>query len=128
MENKRVVSDRVEIWLDEGIVNVVYLDGAEITPSIKEEMHHIFMEITGGVKHPFVFESEGSLWYTREGREYAREIEPKQPYLAVAMIAPHLGFRLLAEFYARIYKPEVPYKVFKTRNEALIWLQMFRQN
>lgn len=127
--NKRiVVRERVEIWIEDGIVNVLYLDGAEITPEIKQEMHLVFLEITGGKNHPFIFESAGALWYTKEGREYARDIEHKQPYLAVAMIAPGLGFRLLADFYARLYKPEKPYKVFKTRDEALLWLNMFSEN
>lgn len=123
-----LVRDRVEIWLEDGIVNVLYLDGAEITPEIKQEMHLVFLQITGGRNHPFIFESAGALWYSKEGREYAREIESQQPYLAVAMIAPSLGFRLLADFYARLYKPEKPYKVFKTRDEAVIWLRMFSEN
>lgn len=123
-----LVRERVEVWLEDGIVHVLYLDGAEITPEIKHEMHLVFLEITGGKKHPFIFESAGSLWYSREGREYARQLESKQPYLAVAMIAPNLGFRLLADFYGRLYKPEAPYKVFKTRQEAVLWLQMFQQN
>lgn len=127
-QSKVLVRDRVEIWLAGGIVHVVYLDGAEITPEIKEEMHLVFMEITGGKKHPFIFESRGSLWYSREGREYARSIEHKQPFLAVAMIAPNLGFRLLAEFYAKFYKPLTPYKVFKTEEEAKTWLATVSEN
>lgn len=126
--NRIVVRERVEIWLDDGIVNVLYLDGAEITPEIKYEMHLVFLQITEGKNHPFIFESAGSLWYSKEGREYARELEEKQPYLAVAMIAPSLGFRLLADFYAKIYKPEKPYKVFKSREEAIDWLRIFSEN
>ncbi|TND07792.1 MAG: hypothetical protein FD123_2943 [Bacteroidetes bacterium] len=88
-------------------------------------MHEVFLRITGGEKHPFLFESEGSLWYTREGREFASHIEHKQPFLAVAMVAESLAFRLIADFYGRFYKPKMPYKVFKTREEALDWLKTF---
>jgi hypothetical protein len=125
VQEKIIVRDCVEIWLDEGIINVVYRDQAEIDAGIKHEMHLVFLEITGGKKHPFIFRSEGALWYTREGREYARRIEPKQPFLAVAVVAPSLGYRLLADFYARLYKPEVPYKVFKDGDEATTWLRTF---
>lgn len=125
---RTVIRECAEIWLEDGVMRVVYLDGAEISPEIKHEMHLAFLRITEGKKHPFMFESAGSLWYTREGREYARQLEPKQPFLAVAMIAPNLGFRLLADFYARLYKPLVPYKVFKTKAEALTWLRMFVEN
>jgi hypothetical protein len=125
---KVLVRDQVEISVEGGIVHVAYLDGADITPEIKHEMHLAFLQLTAGRKMPFIFESKGALWYSREAREYARELEPKQPFLAVAMIAPGLGFRLLAEFYARIYKPERPYKVFKTKAEAESWLAMFSEN
>ena len=120
-----IIRDCVEISLAAGIVNVLYRDHAEIDAAIKHEMHLAFLEITGGKRHPFIFESEGVLWYTREGREYAREIEHLQPFLAVAMVAPGLGFRLLADFYARLYKPIVPYQVFKSRDEAVQWLKSF---
>lgn len=116
----------VDIWLSDETVHVLYRDHAEIDAEIKHEMHLVFLEITGGKKHPFIFLSEGALWYTREGREYARRIEPKQPFLAVAVVAPSLGYRLLADFYAKLYKPEVPYKVFKSVEEAQVWLATFR--
>ncbi|HEU4717054.1 MAG TPA: hypothetical protein VFU15_04445 [Bacteroidia bacterium] len=124
-ETKTVIAGQVEIWLSEGIVRVSYLDGADITKEIKMQMHHEFLRITGGKKYPFLFRADGSLWYTREGREYARHIESLQPFLAVAMVAPSLGFRLLAEFYGKFYKPEKPYKVFKTDEEAETWLRSF---
>jgi hypothetical protein len=115
----------VEIWISDGIVNVLYLDHAEITKEIKHEMHLIFVEITKGKKYPFLFSSAGSLWYTKEGREYANKIEPRQPFLAVAMFAPTLGYRLIAEFYGRFYKPLTPYEVFREKEEAVRWLKTF---
>jgi hypothetical protein len=124
-EEKFVVGNCVEIWISEGIVNVLYLDHAEITKEIKQEMHLIFLRITDGQKYPFLFSAAGSLWYTKAGRDYASEIEYKQPFLAVAMYAPTLGYRLIAEFYGRFYKPAVPYEVFKNKEEAIKWLRTF---
>jgi hypothetical protein len=124
-EDKLIVGDCVEIWISEGIVNVVYLDHAEITKEVKQEMHLAFLKITGGKKYPFLFSAAGSLWYTKAGREYANEIEPQQPFLAVAMFAPTLGYRLIAEFYGKFYKPLTPYEVFKDKEEAIKWLKTF---
>ncbi len=125
VQGKIVVRGCVEIWQRDGVIHVLYRSHAEIDAEIKHEMHLVFLEITGGKKHPFMFLSEGALWYTREGREYARRIEPKQPFLAVAVVSPSLGYRLLADFYAKLYKPEVPYKVFKEEEEAKVWLKTF---
>jgi hypothetical protein len=115
----------VEIWLENGIVHVLYLDHAEISAKIKREMHEVFLFITKGEKYPFLFAANGSLWYTKEARDYAIEIETNQPYLAVAMFAPTLGYRLIAEFYGKFSKPATPYKVFKDKDEAIKWLKSF---
>jgi hypothetical protein len=128
MSNKNerlLIPDCVEIVKQGNTVFVTYLDGAEISVEKKAEMHEAFLKITGEEKHFFVFESAGSLWYSKEAREYSRSIEHKQPYRAVAMVAPQLGFRLLSEFYARIYKPEVPYLVVKTVQDAEKWFSEF---
>jgi hypothetical protein len=122
---KHIAGNCVEIWLEDNIVHVLYLDHAEITVAIQQQMHEIYMQITGGKKHLFLFSAEGSIWFAKEAREYASEIELKQPFLAVAMFAPTLGYRLIAEFYGKFNKPSTPYKVFKEIEEAMSWLKSF---
>lgn len=120
---KYVAGNCVEIWLEDGIVHVRYLEHAEVTVGIKKEMHEIFLHVTGGKKHPFLFGAIGSIWFTKGARDFASEIEPKQPFLAVAMFAPTLGYRLMAEFYGKFNKPIAPYRVFKDMDEAVKWLK-----
>jgi hypothetical protein len=122
---KFLAGNCVEIWQDDGIIHVLYLDHAEITIEIKKEMHEIYLHVTEGKKMPFLFGSMGSLWFTRDARDFAVEIEPKQPFLAVAMFAPTLGYRLIAEFYGKFSKPLTPYRVFKDMDEAMSWLKSF---
>jgi hypothetical protein len=120
-----VVANCVDISLVDGIVHVTYLDGAEISAEVKRQMFSAFKEVTNGIKHPFLFRSAGKLWVTREAREYAKQMEPDLPYTATALIAESLGFRLIAEFYGKIYKPAIPYKVFRNEEEAVKWLKSF---
>lgn len=108
------------------MVLVSYADGAEVGVELKKEMHLTFLKITAGQKMPFLFTNKGSFWYAKDAREYARKIEPQQPFTAVAYWAPTLGIRLLAEFYGKFYKPEIPYKVFGTEAEALAWLEQYK--
>ncbi|MEO5645355.1 MAG: hypothetical protein ABIQ40_06765 [Bacteroidia bacterium] len=115
----------VEIWLEDGIVNVLYLDNAEVTVETKKEMFEVYKDITKGKKHPFLFSAAGSIWFTKEARDFASEMESLQPFLAVAMFAPTLGYRLMAEFYAKFNKPAIPYKVFKEKEDAIRWLKTF---
>lgn len=120
-----VVANCVELSIRKGIVHVVYLDGADIGLEIKREMHHAFLEITNGKKMPFLYTNKGSFWISKDAREYARKIETRQPFVAVAYVAPSLAIRLMADFYGKFYKPEVPYKVFGNEDDALEWLKEF---
>lgn len=121
-----VVADCVEIFPRDGIIHVAYNDGAEIGIEAQRELHLAFLRITNGIKHPFLFYTRGSFWMSKDAREYERKIESQQPFLAVACVAQDLGTRLLADFYGKFYKPEIPYKVFSSETEALKWLQSFR--
>ena len=122
---KLVVADCIQIFIRDNIVWVVYDDGAEISLQMKKEMHTAYVQITGGKKMPFLFTNLGSFWISKEAREYARAIEPQQPFLAVAYFAPTLGIKLMAEFYGKFHKPAIPYKVFGEETEALAWLRTF---
>ena len=122
---KYIAGDCVEIWLEDGIIRVVYLDHADITVAINKKMHEIYLHIAQEKKYPFLFSASGSIWFSKDARDFASEIETKQPFLAVAIYAPGLGYRLMAEFYARFNKPATPYKIFKDTAEAMQWLKTF---
>lgn len=122
---KIVIPNVVEIFIRNGIVYVVYDDGADVGIEVKQEMHQAYLKITGGNKLPFLFTNKGAFWIAKDARDYARKIEPQQPFSAVAYWAPSLGIKLMAEFYGKFYKPEKPYKVFGTEEDALEWLKQF---
>jgi hypothetical protein len=124
--DKIVIPGCVEIFTREGIVHVVYDDGAEVGRELKREMHEAYLKITGGEKMPFLFANKGAFWIAKDARDYARKIEPLQPFKAVAYWAPDLAVRLMAEFYGKFYKPEIPYKVFYTEEESREWLKQFQ--
>lgn len=124
-DGKYIAGNCVEIWLEEGIIYVQYLNHAEITVEINKKMHEIYIHLAEGKKYPFLFSATGSIWFSKEAREFASRIESKQPFLAVAVFAPSLGYRLMAEFYAKFHKPVTPYKIFKDTEEALSWLRTF---
>jgi len=122
---KIVIPECVEIFIRNGIVYVVYEDGVEVGIELIKDLHTACLRITDGKKMPFLFTTKGSFWISNDAREYARKIELDQPFAAVANWAPSLGVRLLAEFYGKFFKPEHPYRVFGTEEEAHEWLMTF---
>jgi hypothetical protein len=124
--DKIVIPNVVEIYIHKGIVYVVYDDGADVGIEVKREMHQAYLRITGGKNMPFLFTNKGAFWIAKDARDFAKKIEAKQPFLAVAYWAPTLGIKLMAEFYGKFYKPEKPYKVFGKEADALDWLKQFQ--
>jgi hypothetical protein len=120
-----LIENCAHLAIVEGVVVVRYLDGAEITLELQKRLSEAFRTITKNQKHAFLIESEGAFWVDSAARAYSREIEPSQPFIAVAVFAPSLGFKLMSDFYGRVFKPAIPYKVFRKRDEAIAWLKSF---
>lgn len=123
---KIIIPNCAEISIRDGIVYVVHDDGAEIDIERMKEMHVAYLRITNGKKMPFLFTTSGAFWISNEARSYARQIESQQPFSAIASLIDSLSMRLMAEFYGKFYKPEIPYKVFANETDALDWLQQFK--
>ena len=110
----------------DGIVHVLYKKNVTLDIELQMKMFHLFKELTGNVKHPFVFSALEGVVVTKEARDNAIVIEDESPVSAVAVIADNLAYRLIANFYLKVNKPKNPYKVFKKMDEALAWLQQFK--
>lgn len=118
-----------EITLDElGIIRVNYLTGSVIDVPEKKELFKAYQEITNDVKSLFIFKAQNNVNFTKEAKKYSIRIEPLQPFMAIAVIADNLAYQILADFYFKIYKPKVAYKVFKSEEKAIEWLLTYQKN
>ncbi len=118
----------LKVWVDNGIIYAVYLKNTEITVELKKEHHRIYKQLVGDKHMPLLLEIEEGVSVNRDARAFSKKIESKQPFTACAVYVHSLSFKILANFYARFYKPHKPFKVFTNKNEALKWLQQFKEN
>lgn len=56
-------------------------------------------------------------------RNYLITPERKERVLADAIVITNLPHRLLADFYLKVQRPDIPTQFFKSVEEALHWLQ-----
>jgi hypothetical protein len=123
-ELKVITTRTARISLDsDGIVHVFYLSHSEVDVDDKKEHHAAFAELTGGVKHPFLIRAGDHVSFTREARNYGSRMEEHQPFLAFALVATTAAYQLMANFYFQFHKPAMPYKVFRSDEEAMKWLK-----
>lgn len=112
--------------LDCGVVRQVYKKDAVVEGEHIYENVRAFRKITNDLRLPFLFTPEENVTITKEAREFGSADETKSPVKAVAIMAPNMAYRLLADFYMRFHKPRLPYKVFtKNEDDAIAWLLQF---
>jgi len=117
----------IELY-DDGIVHLTYLKGETIDIDDKKAELKANLDITNGIKHPFLFSFEPFVTITKEAKEHSIKIELEQPFLAVAVVVENLAYQIMADFYFKFYKPKVAYKVFKTESKAIEWLLSLKKN
>jgi hypothetical protein len=109
----------------DGIVHVLFHRNVILDVALQMLLLNIYNEITGGKKHPFLFEALRGVKVTREAKENAVRIESEAPGSAYAIVADSLGYQLVANFYLVVKKPKNPYKVFRKKEEAVAWLKNY---
>lgn len=112
----------------DGIVHVLFHKNTVLDLPLQMLLLNIYQEITGRKKHPFLFEAFEGVKVTKEAKENAIRIEDEAPGLAYAVVAPSLAYQLIANFYLKVKKPKMPYKVFSKKEEAVEWLRGFLLN
>jgi hypothetical protein len=109
----------------DGIVYVFFKDGMEITVPVQGRLLVAYHEVTGGILHPFIFETGVDTSINKEARDNAVLMEDRSPVGRSAVVANNTAHLLIANFYLKFNKPKNPYKVFKSRDEAIKWLKSF---
>jgi hypothetical protein len=111
---------------DDGIILVFYNNGTILDVPLQLRMADAFNEIADHKKSLFIFEAGENVIVTKEARENALKLEASTPILASAVIAHNLAYRLIANFFLKVQKPEGQYKVVANKEEALKWLKSLK--
>jgi hypothetical protein len=117
-----------EAWIklrNDNIVHVIFKTGAVLDVPLQMRMLDKYIEICDGRKLPFLFDAMEHVTITKEAKVNAVEIERLAPVTANAVIARNLAYRLIAEFYLKVNKPKMPFKIFKNEDDAISWLRLF---
>ena len=106
----------------DGIVYVAYKENVTLDVKLQTDMLDLFREITGNQKTNFIFETDEGFVVTKEARDNAANLEKDTPVNASAMIVTNLATRLVANFFIKVNKPAIKYKLFGNHKDAIEWL------
>lgn len=107
----------------DGIVCVKLKDDTELDIPLQWKLMEVYDELTDGIKSPFIFEAGIGCTVTKEARDNAIKLEERSPMGACAVIVTNTANLLIANFYYKFNKPNIPYKVFKKFDQGVEWLK-----
>lgn len=119
--NEAIVGVRTD-----GIIHVYYKSGVVLDVPLQLKMLKIFNEITKNQDKPFIWEAGNNVRLTREARLNAAAMEKNTPVLASVVVVKNWYQRIVAEFYYKINKPGMIYKVTTNFATGIDWLHQVK--
>ncbi|MCD6067997.1 MAG: hypothetical protein K0S33_2823 [Bacteroidetes bacterium] len=113
---------------EDGIGHVYLKSGTEVNVRLQEILMEHLLLITEGKPHDFIFEAGEHVSLTKEAREHANHYEGRTPVRSIVTVVNNLGYRLVAEFYHRVHKPNKPFKAVSSFQDGLNWLRPHRMH
>lgn len=110
---------------NEGIGHQHFKDN--VTMDIPEQLENLeaIINICKGHPTPFVITASKNFIITKDARDNALSLEDQSPINANAIVVQNLAYRLIAEFFVKVQKPKMPYRIFTDRDSAFEWCKQF---
>ncbi len=97
-------------------------DNVEIDVDDVNENYTAAVKLTHGEKYLSLVLAAPFSSITKEAREIANKEFMYKNTIAQAIVVKSLSNRLMGNFLVKIYKPFCPLKLFKNKEDAIVWL------
>ena len=111
---------------EDGIIEVQCGDDVNYQISHFKEMNDLSAELCEYKPQLILFKVGNYTTISNEAREYGATAEATKYSIAEAYVIRSLPQKIVANFYIRVDKPNVPTKFFNNEYEAVEWLNEFR--
>jgi hypothetical protein len=113
--------------MDNDILHIYIKPGAEMGLSDAILIVEAMGKISKGKKHPVLIDAGEFASVDKEVRIFSASEESNLYTIADAIAYYSFAQKLVADFYMKNNHPVVPTKVFPTKEEAIKWLETFKE-
>jgi hypothetical protein len=110
---------------NEGVGHIHYKDHTVYDLLQQEEDLNAINIITKKIPTPFVLTAGDSVVFTKKVKDKSILNSTIAPVSAYALVATNFAYRLIAQFYIKIYKPILPFKIFAEEKDGFEWCKQF---
>lgn len=105
-----------------GILEIQLKDEFYFTVKESKEITANIIAVTNGIPHKVMVVAGSLSLSDDEARDYSTTRESTDPIIALAIVTCSLPQTIIANFIMKFQKPRIPTKVFRSINDAEMWL------
>jgi hypothetical protein len=121
----KLTTNFVDLIIEDNILIVTYKPGIRINQEVAEKIVGSRLSYTGSKQIPCMILSQGVVSMDKPAREYLASPAATEGLLATAIIVDSHFSRFLGNFFHKVYKTQMPVKIFSSIPQAKKWLQQF---
>jgi len=122
----KVITSVAEMYIDEdGILRIKILTGTKLTIVAMKEYLEASYKLLNGKKALVLFDGTAEYEVTEEAKAFGASKEVQDTRIAIAFVTKSITNSLMFNLYLKVYKPEVPTKMFSSNESGLKWLRSF---
>jgi hypothetical protein len=117
-----------KLWLDEdGILRILPTPGTEDSLDDAKQNMAASAKLAAGQRRPILIDLRSIKTQSREVRAYYTGPEARKLLLAIGLLIDSPMSRMIGNFFLGFNKMDLPTRLFKSEDEALVWLKGFRE-
>ncbi len=120
-------TDYMEIWIEQGIICIVFKKNLILSEEIAKDMVNERLKISNGVIRPLFADISELASVDIKARKYLAGEEAARFISAGAIRVNGLISKLAGNIFLSVDKPLVPSKLFTDRDKAIEWLKKYRK-
>ena len=116
-----------KIYIENGIVFGEYKNNLDIDLNAAKQIVELRLAISKGKSYPLFIDARNARSSTKAARDYLASTEATHDIKAGAFYVDSSLNKIIVNFFLSISKPNVPTKLFTNKEDAIKWLQQFKE-
>lgn len=125
MPNTEIKNEFAKFWIEDNILFSKFKEGLVINLSVAKQLIEMRHGISNGKKQYWCYDTNGVKSYPKESRDYS-EIHGQDFLHAAALVIKSHITTFMFNAFSKINKPRIPFKAFRTEEEAVVWLKKIK--
>lgn len=119
---RRIENEFLIFWVENGILFSRFKEPTEVTLDVMKKFIELRHNISEGDHQYWCYIAKDVRSYPKEARDYSSIHGQEYLYACACVVSSHIT-KFIFNAFNKINKPKIPFRAFKTKEEAVTWLK-----